>query len=550
LTVEAVTALYGPITRGAITRHEVPRIGALNFVLRDVLEGGRSRTLAFDESGKALSSLMLKMPVQVPEDYCPRSETNRKKEQGKEHEREPNQGAKLTDPSKVVRIGCATGWARDRFEPAGQLVEHGQLDYLCFDSMSEVTMSAVQVAMLEQEKVPPYDPYLELRLAPILKACKEKGVRIITNQGWLDPVAAANKVLEIAKAQGISGLKVAAVSGGLLRDRICDLGLNFTETGQPIGASRDVIVSAEAYLGAQGIVQALADGADVVITTRVADACVYLGPLAHEFGWSFDDHHLMAKGMIIGHLMECGTQVSGGYFADPGYKDVPDLHNVGNPIVQVSADRVVISKLPGTGGVVSEATCKEQLLYEVQDPSAYLCPDVIADLTRVSFKQVGKDQVEVLIDEAGRPKTSTLKALVGLKEGYMAEEMVLFAGPGALARAELTQDILRKRFVAAKLKATELRMDYVGLNGVHREASPGVHPEPYEVVLRLALKTEDRDEAHKLRLEVDPLAVNGASGTGKWATSSPGARVRPIIGLYSTLVPRELLPVRVEVFSL
>jgi len=272
--------------------------------------------------------------------------------------------------------------------------------------------------------------------------------------------------------------------------------------------------------------------------------------LAHEFGWSFDDHHLKAKGMIIGHLMECGTQVSGGYFADPGYKDVPDLHNVGNPIVQVSADRVVISKLPGTGGVVSEATCKEQLLYEVQDPSAYLCPDVIADLTRVSFKQVGKDQVEVLIDEAGRPKTSTLKALVGLKEGYMAEEMVLFAGPGALARAELTQDILRKRFVAAKLKATELRMDYVGLNGVHREASPGVHPEPYEVVLRLALKTEDRDEAHKLRLEVDPLAVNGASGTGKWATSSPGARVRPIIGLYSTLVPRELLPVRVEVFSL
>jgi len=456
----------------------------------------------------------------------------------------------MTETAKVIRIGCATGWSRDRFEPAGQLVEHGRLNYLCFDSMSEVTMSAVQVAILEQEKVPPYDPYLELRLAPILKNCKEKGVRIITNQGWLDPVAAANKVLEIAKAQGISGLKVAAVSGGLLRDRICDLGLNFTETGEPISASRDLIVSAEAYMGAQGIVQALADGADVVITTRVADACVYLGPLAYEFGWSFDDHHLMAKGMIIGHLMECGAQVSGGYFADPGYKEVPDLHNVGNPIVEVSADRVVISKLPGTGGIVSEATCKEQLLYEVQDPSAYLCPDVIADLTRVSFKQLGKDQVEVLIDEAGRPKTATLKALVGLKEGYMAEEMVLFAGPGALARAELTKDILRRRFAAANLKATELRMDYVGLNGVHREASPPADQEPYEVVLRLALKTEDRHEANKLRLEVDPLAVNGASGTGKWATSSPSARVRPVIGLYSTLVPRELMPVQVEVLSL
>ena len=456
----------------------------------------------------------------------------------------------MTKTKKPIRIGCATGWARDRFEPAAQLVDEGHLDYLCFDSMSEVTMSAVQVAMLEQENVPPYDPYLEPRLAPILKACKEKGVRIITNQGWLDPVAAAHKVLEMAKAQGITGLKVAAVSGGSLLDQICELGLSFTETGQPISESRELIVSAEAYLGAQGIVQALADGADVVITTRVADACVYLGPLAYEFGWSFDDYHLMAKGMIIGHLMECGTQVSGGYFADPGYKDVPDLHNVGNPIVQVSADRVVITKLAGTGGIVSEATCKEQLLYEVQDPSAYLCPDVIADLTRVSFKQIGKDEVEVLIDEAGRPKTPTLKALVGLKEGYMAEEMVLFAGPGALARAELTKDILRKRLAAAKLKATELRMDYVGLNGVHREASPSRVTEPYEVVLRVALRAQDRAEANKLRLEVDPLAVNGASGTGKWATSSPGARVRPVIGLYSTLVPRELLSAQVEVFSL
>lgn len=451
----------------------------------------------------------------------------------------------MANDNKVIRLGCATGWARDRFEPAADLVARGQLDYLCFDSMSEVTMSAAQVAMLEQSDVPPYDPYLELRLAPILKDCKARGVRIVTNQGWLDPVAAAQKVMSIARAQGIHDLKVAAVSGGLLHDRICDLGLRFTETGELIADHRDIVVSAEAYMGAQGIVQALAQGADVVITTRVADACVYLGPLAHEFGWSFDDHHAMARGMIIGHLMECGTQVSGGYFADPGYKDVPDLHNVGNPIAEVSADRVVITKLAGTGGRVSEATCKEQLLYEVQDPSAYICPDVIADLSRVSFKQSDTDRVEVIIDNAGRPRTPTLKALVGLKEGYMAEEMVLFAGPGAMARAELTQDILRKRFEASGLKAAELRMDYVGLNGVHREATPEWRGEPYEVVLRLALKTQDRQEAEKLRREVDPLAVNGAYGTGKWATSSPGARVRPVIGLYSTLVPRELLPVSV-----
>src|SRR5690606_14560998 len=178
------------------------------------------------------------------------------------------------------------------------------------------------------------------------------------------------------------------------------------------------IVSAETYMGAEGIVQGLAQGADVVITTRVADACVYLGPLAHELGWSFDDHHAMARGMIIGHLMECGTQVTGGYFADPGYKDVPDLANVGAPIAEVTATSTFITKLPYTGGLVTEATCKEQLIYEVQDPSAYMCPDCIADLTRVSFRQAGKDRVEVIIDQAGRPRTGSLKALIGLTEGY------------------------------------------------------------------------------------------------------------------------------------
>ena len=291
--------------------------------------------------------------------------------------------------------------------------------------------------------------------------------------------------------------------------------------------------------------EALRQNADVVITTRVADACVYLGPLAYEFGWSFDDHHLIAKGMIVGHLMECGCQITGGYFADPGYKDVPDLDNVGNPIAEVTEQRVVITKLPRTGGVVSEATCKEQLLYEVQDPSRYLCPDVIADLTKVSFKEVAENAVEVNITDAGLPKTPTLKALIGLKEGFIAEEMVLFAGPGAFARAQATKEILLKRFQRIALDAEEIRMDYIGINGVHRESSPAPTAEPYEVILRIAVKTKTRKEAEKLRREVDPLAVNGMSGTGKWATSAPGSRIRPVVGLNSALVPRDEVPVTV-----
>lgn len=451
---------------------------------------------------------------------------------------------------KRVRLGSATAWSRDRFEPALQLARHGDIDYLCFDSMSEVTMSAAQVQRMEDPNTVPYDPYLRPRMAPILKLCREKGIRIVTNQGWLDPLAAADEVLGIAREQGIESLKVAAVVGGILTDQIADMGLAFVETGTPIADRRPDIVSAEVYLGAEGIVEALRQGADVVITTRVADACVYLGPLAYEFGWLLGDHHRIAKGMIVGHLLECGAQVCGGYFSDPGYKEVPDLDNIGNPIAEVTEDRVIITKLPNTGGVVSEATCKEQLLYEVQDPSRYLCPDVVADFTKVAFRQVGENEVEVLIRDAGLPKTPTLKALVGLNEGYMTEEMVLFAGPGARARAELTQEILRKRFARVALAAEEIRMDYVGLNAVHRESSPTQTAEPYEVVLRIAVKTKTRQEAEKLRREVDPLAVNGVSGTGKWATSAPGSRVRPVVGLNSALVPRGAVPIMLHVKDL
>ena len=451
---------------------------------------------------------------------------------------------------KKIRLGSATGWARDRFEPALELVLHGDVDYLCFDSMSEVTMSAVQVQRMDSPDVLPYDPYLEPRMEPILRACKERGVKIVTNQGWLDPIAAAEKILEMAKRQGIPDLKVAAVVGGLLGPGVADMGLTFIETGTPVADRRSDIVSAEVYLGAEGIVEALRQGADVVVTTRVADACVYLGPLAFEFGWDFNDCNAIAKGMIVGHLLECGCQISGGYFADPGYKEVPDLHNVGNPIAEVTEDRIVISKLAGTGGVVSTATCKEQLLYEVQDPSRYLCPDVIVDLTKVTFSEIGPDEVEVFIDAAGLPRTPTLKALIGMNEGFMTEEMVLFAGPGALERAELTKQILLERFKRIELDAEEIRMDYIGVDGVHRESSPTPTSAPYERVLRIALKTKSRAEADKLRREVDPLAVNGASGTGKWATSSPGSRVRSVVGLSSTLIPREQVPIRLLIKDL
>lgn len=452
---------------------------------------------------------------------------------------------------KSITMGSATAWSRDRFEPAMDLLTQGNVQYLCFDAMSEVTMSAAQVAHMEDSSIPGYDPYLARRMRPILRECKKRGARIITNSGWLDPVGAAKLILSIGEELGLKDLKVAAVGGGILTDRIADMNLRFTETGEPISSYRDRIVSAEAYLGARGIVEGLRQGADVVVTTRVADACLFLGPMIYEFGWDMEDHDRMAAGMILGHLVECGAQVCGGYFADPGFKDVPRLAELGNPILEVREDLTAfIRKVPGSGGLLSSSTCKEQLLYEVQDPNAYYCPDVVADLTKVRFKDVEKDKVQVLIDHAGKPRTDTLKALVGLKEGFMTEEMILFAGPGAMERAKATEDLLRERFAKVKLVADEIRMDYVGLNAVHRESSPAPQSPPYEAVLRVTIKTKTRQEADKLRVEVDPLAVNGVYGTGKWATSAPGSRVRPVIGLYSTLVPKSAIDVNVLVLSM
>jgi hypothetical protein len=232
VTVDSVRRLYGPITKGEISRYEVPLIGALNFVLDEALEGGRTRTLAFEESGKALSSLMLTLPLQVPADYIGRSQRSRTPETGGADSRAaPADG-------KCIRLGSATAWSRDRFDCAAELIKEKSLDYLCFEAMSEVTMSAARVAGLERSDAPLYDPYLVERIEPILRECRDKGIRIISNQGWLDPVGAAKRIAELAESLGIADYKIAAVDGGGLTDRIADMGLSSVETGEPLAHRR------------------------------------------------------------------------------------------------------------------------------------------------------------------------------------------------------------------------------------------------------------------------------------------------------------------------
>jgi hypothetical protein len=297
-------------------------------------------------------------------------------------------------------------------------------------------------------------------------------------------------------------------------------------------------VSAETYLGASHIADALADDADVVITSRVTDASLFVGPLMHELGLEAGMWDELGMAVTVGHLLECGAQVTGGYFADPGYKDVEGLATIGYPIAHVTRDGTVITKPRDTGGAVTPATCKEQLLYEVGDPGAYLNPDVTADFREVRFRHVGHDRVRA-DGFAGKRPPETLKALVGVDEGWMNEQFVLYAGPGAGERADLAERVLRERLFAAGVSDDRIRFDRVGLDAVHREATPSLTAPPYEVVLRVAMRGASRAEVDLLRREVDPMAATGPAGTGKW--SPMGDMSRPVVGLRSLLVPRDLV---------
>jgi hypothetical protein len=274
-----------------------------------------------------------------------------------------------------------------------------------------------------------------------------------------------------------------------------------------------------------------------VVSGRVADPSVFMAPMMYEFGWDALDHARLGPGNGIGHLMECGAQVTGGYFPDPGFKDVPEPWNLAFPIAEVAPDgSAVITKVAGTGGAVNLMTVKEQLLYEVHDPANYLTPDVVVDFTTTQLEQVGADRVRVT-GISGKPRTPTLKVSIGCTEGFIGEDMFFYAGPGALRRARLAKQILEERFKLVGLQAEEVRIDFLGLNAIHGAMTPPDQPEPYEIAVRVAARTRTREEAFKVGREVDGMAVSGIGMTGKRVPHQD--RTREIIGVWSSLVPRE-----------
>ncbi len=431
---------------------------------------------------------------------------------------------------RTIRIGCGAGFSGDRIEPAIDLARDGRLDYLVFECLAERTIALAQLRRLH-DPAAGFDPLLDDRMRGVLALCRGNGTKIITNMGAANPEAAARRTLEIAAELGMTGLRVACITGDDVLD-LCRTGTHkIEETGETVAAMRDRVISANAYIGAESIAAALARGADVVITGRVSDPSLFLGPLMHEFGWAPDDWDQLGQGVLVGHMLECAGQVTGGYFADPGKKDIQGLGRLGFPIGEVSEDGVVvITKLENAGGAVTPATCKEQLLYEIHDPARYIQPDVTADFSAVSITSVGQDRVRIA-GGRGHKKPPTLKVSVGYREGFIGEGQIGYAGSGAVQRARLGLDIVRERLAIMGVKTSELRFDVLALNSLHGGSAPRTNTDPYEARIRVVGRTESQSDAIRIGNEVEALYTNGPSGGGGVTKS-----VRENIAIGSTYI--------------
>lgn len=432
---------------------------------------------------------------------------------------------------KSIKIGSGAGYSDDRLQPALDIIQHGEVDYIVFECLAERTIAIAQQRKMNNPKQG-YDSLLEYRMEQVLPLCVKNKVKIVTNMGAANPEAAAEMIKNIAQNQGLHNLKIAAVTGDDVFSRISyyqnETLLENKKQIKDLGSS---IVSANAYIGAQGIVQALEAGADIVITGRAADPSLFLGPMMYEFSWSFEDTELLGKGTIGGHLMECGAQITGGYFADPGYKEVPELWNVGFPIMEVDEKGdYKITKLDDAGGLVSLATVKEQLLYEIHDPSNYLTPDVIADFTNIQVEEVESNVIRVF-GGSGKPKTGLLKTSIGYKDGYIAEAEISYGGSGSVQRANLAKEIIQKRLAAQNIEPTEIRYDFIGLNSLYGNKILSTQ-EADEVRLRIAARVGDDVMAKAVIREVESLYTNGPAGGGGIRSN-----IKEIVSIGSILIP-------------
>jgi hypothetical protein len=436
---------------------------------------------------------------------------------------------------QTIRIGCGAGQSDDRILPAVELAERGGLDYLVFECLAERTIARESLSKTHDPSRG-YAPSLHERLRAVLPACHARGIRIVSNMGAANPLAGARAMRQEARDLGLGDIPCAVVVGDDVTETVrARPDLPIMETGEPLESLLPRMVSANAYLGADVVATALATGAPVVLTGRVADPSLFLAPMLHEFGWSYDDLPRLAAGTVTGHLLECSSSVTGGCFAWPGRKAVDDMARLGYPIAEVGRDgRVRIGKTPGSGGRLDVMTCTEQLIYEMHDPSAYITPDCVLDVTEVRLTDEAPGAVRVEGARA-RPRTDTYKVVVGYRDGWIGEGEVSWAGIDAVARARMAAAVIEERLKLQGLAFDDYRVDLIGMSSLHGD--PDSRPEPYEVRLRVAARAQDRKAAYAVGFETRSMHMHGPGGAG--GASEPV--VREVLAVKSVLLPRHLV---------
>ena len=438
----------------------------------------------------------------------------------------------------TLAIGSGSAYANDRLAPAAAMADSGRVTYIGFDCLAERTMALAHVRR-RRNPAAGQDERIR-RLLPLLRGYLAAGGRVVGNFGAANPDAAARDFVEGLQALGLPGVRLGVIRGDDVLDLVRAQDSELPELGTTVGALGDRIVSANAYIGAEPIVDCLREDAQIVLGGRLADPSLFVGPICHELGWSLDDWEAVGHATLVGHLLECGVHSTGGNFEDPPYRVVPDPHRLGFPLAEVSEDSAVVTKLDGTGGAVDERTMKTQLYYEIHDPRTYLTPDVTADFSQVRVEDLGGDRVR-LSGATGREWPATLKVLVGVDQGYRATGEISYGGPGCLERARRAEEILRAHLDELLDPGDQVRIDLQGMNSLFGDKEGTAYPE--EVRLRLAVRTESEELARDAAHEVE-LLYFGPAGGGGVVTS-----VVPALGVTPAYVPRELVTLETEVVT-
>ncbi|GKU24359.1 ABC transporter substrate-binding protein [Clostridium folliculivorans] len=447
---------------------------------------------------------------------------------------------------KTIRIGGAQGFWGDLNEAPVNMAKNDQVDYIACDYLAELTLSIMQ----RQKEHNPQRGYARdfiTALKDMLPMIKEKSIKVLTNAGGMNVKCAVEAVKQAIKESGLN-LKVGYVLGDDVMSIIPQLRkqgitMNNMDTNEPIDAILNHMVNANVYYGAEPIIECLQGGADIVIVGRSTDSSLFLAPLAYEFGWKKDDWDGLATGILSGHLLECGAQVSGGNY-DYDWRNVPHPENLGYPIAEVSGTgSLIMTKTKNMGGLMTTQSVKEQLLYEIHDPKKYLTPDVIADFSNVTVKQIGQDRV-LVEGVKGHKRPDTLKLCVGYSEGYRNVGYLPFSWPDALDKAQRAAEILKLRLKNKGLDAMEIREEFLGLNTLHGPLAEEMKEDLNEVILRFAIKTKNLEEANKLTPEIAPFILNGPP-----ASCFFGGRTKPseVFALWPTLIPRDAVKFEVHV---